>query len=197
MLVNGDKVVAKKDILGVISEGDICKVIDVSKGFVSFAFGENFMHKGVTTISEFEECFEKYNEVVVAPKVTQERIDEIIKNSKVVINTVFDKCTIVSCQLPNGFVITESSACVSPENYDEDMGVDICLNKIENKLWELEGYRLQQELFEEYGSPYPCNECPCDGYCDECCDEEEDDLVDCDDCDDYDCPYNTNRPLIH
>lgn len=83
----------------------------------------------------------------VAPTVTSERINEIMNNSIINAYTVFDKCTVVSCQLPNGFVIVESSACVSPENYDEEMVIDICMEKITDKVWELEGYRLQEELY--------------------------------------------------
>ena len=78
--------------------------------------------------------------------VTQEQIINLLNKSNVEVQTAFGKCTIVSVQLPNGFVITESSACVDPANYNEEIGKAICLNKIEDKLWELEGYCLQKEL---------------------------------------------------
>ena len=45
-----------------------------------------------------------------------------------------------------GFVIVESSSCVDPINYSEVMGTSICIDRIKNKLWELEGYKLQNEL---------------------------------------------------
>jgi hypothetical protein len=32
------------------------------------------------------------------------------------------------------------------KNYDEVIGTEICKKRIENKLWELEGYCLQKEL---------------------------------------------------
>ena len=75
--------------------------------------------------------------------VTEEQINKIIENADVKVKSVFGKCTIVTVQLKNGFVITESSACVDPINYDEVVGINICMDKIKNKLWELEGYRLQ------------------------------------------------------
>ena len=75
--------------------------------------------------------------------VTEEQINKIIENADVKVKTVFGKCTIVTVQLKNGFVITESSACVDPINYDEVVGINIGMDKIKNKLWELEGYRLQ------------------------------------------------------
>jgi hypothetical protein len=78
--------------------------------------------------------------------VTKDQIDEILENSKVEIQTVLDKCTLVVCQLPNGFIIVESSACVDPANYDLDLGVEICMKRITNKVWELEGYKLQSSV---------------------------------------------------
>lgn len=77
--------------------------------------------------------------------VTQEHIDNLIENSNFNIRTELGKVTIVICQLPNGFIIVESSACVDPKNYDEKMGTEICINRIKNKLWELEGYVLQSK----------------------------------------------------
>ena len=80
--------------------------------------------------------------------ITQSDIDILIGRSQVITTTVFNKCTIVSLQLPNGFVITESSSCVDPVNYDEKLGKQICMERIKNKVWELEGYRLQCALYE-------------------------------------------------
>lgn len=201
MLVNGDKLIVTKKVAEFLNEGDIVKVTDVNEnGMISFAFGEDFMHKGIMDSAECEEHFDKVYETKVNT-ITSERIDEIIASSNIDIQTVFDKCTIVACQLPNGFVIVESSACVSPENYDEEIGVENCLNKIANKIWELEGYKLQNELYVENHNCDDCEECPCDdccGDCDECeYNEEDEELNDeefdeCLDCDDYACPYNLN-----
>lgn len=81
--------------------------------------------------------------------VTQDDINKLLKEAEVGVATVYDKCTMVSVKLKNGFIITESSACVDPANYDIETGVDICLDRISNKLWELEGYALQKRLYEE------------------------------------------------
>ena len=78
--------------------------------------------------------------------ITQADIDGIISKSQIKVQTVFGKCTIVSVQLPNGFVIVESSACVDPINYNEATGTSICMNKIKDRLWELEGYKLQNMI---------------------------------------------------
>ena len=192
MTVNiGDKLVVTKKIASFLDVDDIVRVVDVDEsGVISFAFGENFMHKGIMNATECEEHFAKVKEKV-APTITSEMVEEILSNSEIMTETVFDKCTIVSCRLPNGFVIVESSACVSPENYNEEMGLNICLDKITNKIWELEGYRLQEEI---YRTSTEC-ECPCN-ECDWCveADEEVDCLdtdLDCDDCTDSDCPFNS------
>ena len=80
--------------------------------------------------------------------ITQSDIDNLIGHSQISTMTLFNKCTIVSLQLPNGFIITESSSCVDPVNYDKNLGEQICIERIKNKLWELEGYRLQCALYE-------------------------------------------------
>jgi hypothetical protein len=79
----------------------------------------------------------------MANSVTQAQINEILSNSQIEVQTLFDKTTVVTAKLPNGFIIVESSSCVDPANYCETLGKDICLKRIENKVWELEGYKLQ------------------------------------------------------
>lgn len=181
MLTKGDKLVVKNDISSFLQKGDIVEVINADEGgMIAFSFCEG-MHKGLMTTYEFENYFEPY--VEKAPTITEEDIDNIIENSEIETITMFDKCTVVSCKLPNGFVITESSACVSPENYDEDMGVEICLERIKNKLWELEGYRLQCELYHE--NTEECeDECEDEEECVHCYNEGN-----CDDCDCHGCEY--------
>lgn len=79
-------------------------------------------------------------------KITQQHIDELLAKAEVAVSTEFGKTTIVTVKLPNGFTITEVSSCVDPANYDPEIGKKYALKRIEQKLWELEGYRLQCEL---------------------------------------------------
>ncbi|MEC3228211.1 Gp49 family protein [Bacillus thuringiensis] len=81
--------------------------------------------------------------------VTKEQVEKIINEAEIEIKTFFGKCTVVTVKLSNGFVIVESSACVDPANYDENLGAQICLERITNKIWELEGYKLQSKLSEQ------------------------------------------------
>lgn len=75
--------------------------------------------------------------------VTQAQIADIISRSVITDTKMGDKTTLAHCKLPSGFEIIESSSCVDPANYDHDMGKKICLERITNRLWMLEGYLLQ------------------------------------------------------
>jgi len=82
--------------------------------------------------------------------VTEKDLYDLLDRSeKVVFHSVFDKVCIVSVKLPNGFVITETSGCVDPANYNEELGEKYATERILSKLWELEGYKLQSELKEK------------------------------------------------
>lgn len=86
------------------------------------------------------------SQIKKAPKVEEFTINSILEQTEFSISTLFDKVTVISAKLPNGFVITESSGAVSSENYDEQIGVSICKERIKNKIWELEGYKLASEV---------------------------------------------------
>lgn len=48
--------------------------------------------------------------------------------------------------LRNGFTVTGESACVSPENFDAELGRQIARKKAVDKLWPLLGYALKERL---------------------------------------------------
>jgi hypothetical protein len=50
--------------------------------------------------------------------------------------------------LQNGFTVTGESACVSPENFDAEIGRKIALESAKQKIWPLMGYALKQNLSE-------------------------------------------------
>lgn len=81
--------------------------------------------------------------------VTKEDVDNILANTFIKAERYGDKTTIVKATLPNGFVIIADSSCVDPNNFDMSIGEQECMKKIEDKIWELEGYRLQCEINEE------------------------------------------------
>jgi hypothetical protein len=79
--------------------------------------------------------------------VTPEEVAENMKN--VLVRTVVEfgkPCTYVTVRMKNGFTLRESTTCVDPKNYNEEIGKQVCLKRIENKVWYLLGYSLQTEL---------------------------------------------------
>lgn len=48
--------------------------------------------------------------------------------------------------LRNGFTVTGESACVSPENFDYEIGRKIARQNAVAKIWPLLGFRLRDQL---------------------------------------------------
>jgi len=76
--------------------------------------------------------------------ISQDMVDGFIK--EIHTTTMGEKTTVVRAVLRNGFEIVESSACVDPKNYSEDMGREICLRKIKDKIWGFLGFLLQAAI---------------------------------------------------
>lgn len=87
--------------------------------------------------------------------VTQEDVDRNMQNILVrTLNDFGKPTTYVTVQMENGFTLRESTTCVDPANYNEEIGVKICLKKIEDKIWFLLGYQLQEEIYQEMLNRY-------------------------------------------
>lgn len=82
-------------------------------------------------------------------KVTEEHVDAIMAASHFREEMLGDKTTVVMAELPNGFVIVESSSCVDPANYNHELGVKLCKERIRGRVWMLEAYPLQSKVTEE------------------------------------------------
>lgn len=92
-------------------------------------------------------------------------IEDVKRNMQDVLcetRTEFGKpTTYVTVMMRNGFTLRESTTCVDPANYSEEIGKEICLKRIEEKIWFLLGYQLQEELYRykyKYGA-YPQEIC--------------------------------------
>ena len=80
--------------------------------------------------------------------VTKEQVLANMQDVLVRTETEFGKpVTYVTVRMHNGFTLRESTTCVDPANYDEEIGKKICLKKIEDKIWFLLGYQLQKRNF--------------------------------------------------
>jgi len=81
--------------------------------------------------------------------VTKEIVESRIVEKEVkTVELVGKKHTLVAVKLKNGFTIIETTTCVSSENYSEEIGAEMCMERITNKIWMLEGYLLQEKLSE-------------------------------------------------
>lgn len=81
-----------------------------------------------------------------ARRLRSEDIDATIKDTQYYVfpNTQLTVCCMT---LKNGFTVTGESACVSPENFDKEIGEKIAYTNAREKIWALEGYLLKQELY--------------------------------------------------
>jgi hypothetical protein len=101
---------------------------------------------------------------MTAPKVTQQDIDAAIAGEFYFTaqegvladkkagweNSIFfpelGLLTFCVLVLQNGFTVTGESACVSPENFDFELGKKIARQKAVEKVWPLLGYALKDSL---------------------------------------------------
>ena len=110
------------------------------------------------------------------PSISARMVEDFILETWT--ETLGDKTTVVRALLRNGFEIVESSSCVSPENYDEALGRDICMKKIREKVWMLLGFLLQTAVdgirkpLESAWDPWEASH-PCGGNC-VCAEERKD-----------------------
>lgn len=83
-----------------------------------------------------------------APRVKLDSLEELIVAEEY---HVFFGTTVTVCclRLKNGFTVTGESACVSPENFNEELGRLIARDRAKDKMWALEGYLLAQRLYEQ------------------------------------------------
>ena len=77
-------------------------------------------------------------------KLTNEDIDAIQAQCLEEVWEPFPGITVVSWQLPSGFVITEQSGTIDPAEYDREIGIECCRERLIDKVWELEGYVQKQ-----------------------------------------------------
>lgn len=82
---------------------------------------------------------------LTAARVTPEMLDATIVREDY---HVFCGTTLTVCclELRNGFTVTGESACVSPENFDVELGKKIARQNAREKIWALEGYALRDRL---------------------------------------------------
>lgn len=92
-----------------------------------------------------KQAFEKaYLQIGDNNTIEEQNVNDFIKSYDV--SQWGDKTTVVHATLANGFILTESSSCVDPANFNLDIGAGICKDKIRNRLWGMLGFLLQTAL---------------------------------------------------
>jgi hypothetical protein len=81
------------------------------------------------------------------PRLKPEDIDNVIMSETY---TMLPSAKSMVCELTlrNGFTVRGESSVVSKANFDQEIGRKISRENARNKIWELEGYLLQQRLYE-------------------------------------------------
>ena len=73
--------------------------------------------------------------------ITEPDIERIIYENRV--QKIGDKTTLVNSILRTGFEEVETSSCVVPEKFNQEIGMDICLERIKSRIWGHLGFVLQ------------------------------------------------------
>ena len=75
-----------------------------------------------------------------APRVTMDHIEAAIDSEEY--HQLTDTLTVCVLTLKCGYTVTGESACVSPENFDADLGRKIARGKAIDACWPLFGFHL-------------------------------------------------------
>jgi len=84
--------------------------------------------------------------VAAAPRLDPQHIESTIVDEQYARST--GTLTICVLTLRNGTTVTGQSACVSPENFDPDIGQKVAREDAFRKIWGLEGYLLKERLYQ-------------------------------------------------
>lgn len=112
---------------------------------VAFVYGNNYgdIEKDLVTDEILTESTITDNRNK-STMITDDKISEVIE--KVEYQRIGRKTTICCLTLKNGFEVIGTSACVDPENFNEELGKKYAYEVAKNDVKEFEGYRLQSEL---------------------------------------------------
>ena len=81
-----------------------------------------------------------------APRITEDFMEARIKETSF---TRFSE-TVTICQitLDNGYSVRGESACVNPENYNQEIGERVAFDNAFNTLWPLFGFFLAESQYQ-------------------------------------------------
>lgn len=80
-----------------------------------------------------------------APRLNPEKIDAVIVGATYT-TLPSGKCMICEITLKNGYTVRGEAAVVSKANFNEEIGKKISFENAREKIWQLEGYLLQERF---------------------------------------------------
>ena len=82
-----------------------------------------------------------------APRLTPQQIsDTIVKQQYIIIEDT--TTTVCALTLKNGYIVTGTSAAVSKENFNEEIGREVSFDDARDKIWALMGFLLKNKTSE-------------------------------------------------
>lgn len=99
-----------------------------SDGYISMCPKERFL----------KQAYEINND-----RIPIELVSNFIKNVEITTERIFGKLnTVMKYELVNGFVGIETSSCVDEKNYNAEIGEQILLERLQDKIWFGLGFAL-------------------------------------------------------
>lgn len=80
-----------------------------------------------------------------APRVTEDMMKSRIADTT--FHKIGDTVTVAHIVLDNGYSVRGESACVNPENYNQEIGEKIAYENAFRQLWPLFGFLLAEQNF--------------------------------------------------
>ncbi len=78
-------------------------------------------------------------------KISLEDIDRMLSLEEA--TQIDEKTTLVKANTKTGFVQYEPSSCVDPANYDHDIGIQVGMERIKERVWPFMGFVLSWGRF--------------------------------------------------
>ena len=88
-----------------------------------------------------DKAYFKLNENNDGSRIDETDVDNFLKSH--ISSTLGPKTTVVLATTVTGFDMVNSSACVDPKNYSQELGEKYALQTIKNNLWSYLGFVLQ------------------------------------------------------
>lgn len=83
-----------------------------------------------------------------SPRIKPKDVDDFIDEHVPAQYHVFpgSNTTVCLLTLNNGYTLVGESACVSPENFDPEIGQEVAYKDARNKIWPLLGFLLNDKM---------------------------------------------------